>query len=188
MTADTADADRNEPLGELLKSPLKLVLRYNKLPTALILRGVRCTETELPIRGGFADVFIGEFRNKRVALKRVRDVPSSGAGPQGIPIESRKVRARNIAFERAVSSPVVLRLQVFNREVLVWTVLSDQHILSPLGVSPEACHQSSMCIVLPWMSNGTINQYKNKLKEEGKLSGSEFQRHIDRWVNEIVET
>ena len=48
------------------------MLQYDLIPSSLRLEGVRCTDGESLGSGAFADVFCGEYRSERVALKRLR--------------------------------------------------------------------------------------------------------------------
>ncbi|THH27161.1 hypothetical protein EUX98_g7030 [Antrodiella citrinella] len=56
----------------LRRLTMKLTTSYNKLPHAFYLKGVVCTELETVGAGGYADVYIGHWEGKRVALKRIR--------------------------------------------------------------------------------------------------------------------
>ena len=52
---------------------LKMVVKYNILPTSLILEGVRCNDFRDRLTGGsFADVYSGTFGGLKVALKVLR--------------------------------------------------------------------------------------------------------------------
>lgn len=51
---------------------LKLAIEYHVFPSSLILLGVQCDQLTQNEEGGFADVFCGTYRGKKVAVKRVR--------------------------------------------------------------------------------------------------------------------
>lgn len=58
--------------NKLRRTTLKVAMQYEILPTALVLKGVQCIETELRGAGGFSDVFCGTYKGQPVALKRLR--------------------------------------------------------------------------------------------------------------------
>ena len=47
-------------------------MKYDKLPTLLILKFVECTDHDQRASGGFADVFCGTYAGAKVGLKRFR--------------------------------------------------------------------------------------------------------------------
>lgn len=51
---------------------LKLAITYDILPTALALEEVQCDDREVHGAGGHADVYCGNHRDLKVALKRLR--------------------------------------------------------------------------------------------------------------------
>ena len=55
--------------------------------------------------------------------------------------------------------------QAFYRETLMWKGLSHDHVMFFLGVSEDAL-PNKVCMVLPWMENGSVMKYL-----EAKLQG-----------------
>ena len=47
-------------------------MEYDVVPTLIVLRGVRCTDTSQQGAGAFADVYCGTYGGLKVALKRLR--------------------------------------------------------------------------------------------------------------------
>ena len=71
--------------NKLRKVSLKVSLKYNILPTRLVLQGVRLLDNEQHSAGGFADVFRGVYGTEKVALKRLRScLMSSESQKEGI--------------------------------------------------------------------------------------------------------
>lgn len=58
--------------NKLRKLCLKISIKYDVLPKALVLQGVQLTDRDQRGTGGFADVFCGTFGRYKVALKRLR--------------------------------------------------------------------------------------------------------------------
>lgn len=65
-------SERTEEIrGPALQLLFKMVLKYDKLPSLLWLRGVTCEETESRDSGGFANVYYGTYDSEPVAVKRL---------------------------------------------------------------------------------------------------------------------
>ena len=62
--------------GRLRRLSLKLAVAYNILPTLLMFEGVKRTSVKPVGNGGFGDVYRGEYRGLKVALKGLRVYPS----------------------------------------------------------------------------------------------------------------
>ncbi|THH26870.1 hypothetical protein EUX98_g7314 [Antrodiella citrinella] len=136
----------------LRRLTMKLVLRHNKLPRAFYLKGVNSTEKENRGAGGFADVFIGEWKGKAVALKRLR------------------VESKSTQVEEALQKQ-------FCRESILWMHLDHEHVLPFYGVSDDA-FSLSICMVSPWMHNGNIRHYINDVLRETYHVGGQELVHI----------
>ncbi|TCD61327.1 hypothetical protein EIP91_008588 [Steccherinum ochraceum] len=160
---DPAVTQHRTSQRQLLRLLLKLVLRYDKLPTFLLLQGVRCLETESRGSGGFADVFYGEYESAPVALKRLRVYAAAPA--------SQKAKLR----------------QAFLREAILWMNLSHTNVLPFAGVAEEVFKNPTLCMVLPWMPNGNIRQYRDEMQGQGKLDGPLFDMQISQWLQGIAE-
>ena len=88
---DAADQELAEiPRSRSRRLLLKLALKYGRLPTLLLLKGVYCTDSESRGSGGFADVFSGSFNNSPVALKHLRTFATA--------TEDQKLRMRQVRF------------------------------------------------------------------------------------------
>lgn len=61
--------------SKLRRLILKISIEYDRFPTELILKGVRCPElgSSKHGSGAFADVFCGTYGELKVALKCLRD-------------------------------------------------------------------------------------------------------------------
>ncbi|TCD65146.1 hypothetical protein EIP91_003039 [Steccherinum ochraceum] len=147
---------------KLLRLLLKLVLRYDKLPTFLLLRRVRLLETESRGSGGFADVFYGEYESEPVALKRLRLYATASV------TEKERIR------------------RAFLREAILWMNLSHPNVLPFAGVAEDAFSNPTLCMVLPWMPNGNIRQYRDELERQGKLEGPLFDTQIFQWATDGI--
>ena len=58
-------------------------------------------------------------------------------------------------------------LQTFCREAVVWKTLNHRYVLPFLGIDVESFPRQP-CVVSPWMTNGTINEFlqQNHAKEK----------------------
>ncbi|KAF8192687.1 hypothetical protein K438DRAFT_1472654, partial [Mycena galopus ATCC 62051] len=101
------------------------------LPSSLFITGVIGKEDRPMFGGGYGDIYRAEHEGKTVALKHMRAVH----------------------FMRGSD----LR-QKFCSEALVWKDLHHPHILPFLGIEKD-CFPSSLCMVSPWMENGTVINY-----------------------------
>ncbi|TCD61804.1 hypothetical protein EIP91_007890 [Steccherinum ochraceum] len=148
--------------SRVLRSLLKAVLRFDMLPSALLLKGVRCNDTESRGSGGFADVFYGEYSYTPVALKRLR---AYAAAPASVKLKLR---------------------QAFNREAILWMNLSHPNILQFWGVSTDVFRHPAICMVLPWMPNGNIRQYRDQLYGHSGFDEVALAADALRWLHEIA--
>ncbi|KAJ6601110.1 kinase-like domain-containing protein [Mycena vulgaris] len=112
---------------------VKLSETSDILPHTVSIEGVTLGNPHPVSRGGFADIYYGEYGNRAVALKR-------------------------LIIRRDQDSPKIQR--VFRREALVWQQLRHPNILPFLGVTVVDKFPSSMCMVSPWMENGTIRELR----------------------------
>ncbi|THH29179.1 hypothetical protein EUX98_g5005 [Antrodiella citrinella] len=144
----------------LRRLTMKLTVHHNKLPHAFYLKGVTCSEKESRGAGGFADVFIGEWKGEGVALKRLRVQTNSSQADEALHKQ-------------------------FCRESLLWMHLDHEHVLPFYGVSDDA-FSLSICMVLPWMHNGNIRHYVNVLRETHHIGGQELVQSINQWLHQIT--
>ncbi|KAJ7216754.1 kinase-like domain-containing protein [Mycena rebaudengoi] len=129
---------------------LKLSEACDKLPSSLFITGVSGRDHDATFGGGFGDIYQASYGGKTVALKRMR------------------------TFHRG-SELRRIRLQ-FCREALIWQDLKHPYILPMLGIDRES-FPSSLCMVSPWMENGTVLNY---LEEHGR-------QDVDRLLWEVAQ-
>ncbi|THH21605.1 hypothetical protein EUX98_g8333 [Antrodiella citrinella] len=137
---------------------LKLSTRCEKLPTSLFLMGVKCSETECYSVGSFADIYIGEYEGRKVALKRLR------------------------MFQMIHESKKNRMTAAFYYESLIWKNLRHQHVLTFLGVA-DSLFTRGLCMVLPWMPFGHIRHALDDFRISSPLF--DLTPQIQKWIHEI---
>ncbi|KAJ6457246.1 kinase-like domain-containing protein, partial [Mycena sanguinolenta] len=113
---------------------LKLSEACDKLPSSLFITGVAGRTEHPAFGGGFGDIYQASYGGKTVALKHARTFQRDA--------EQRRIRLQ------------------FCREALVWQHLQHPFILPFIGIDRET-FPSSLCMVSPWMENGTVLRYLN---------------------------
>ncbi|KAF7378237.1 Kinase-like protein [Mycena sanguinolenta] len=131
----------------------KLCEKSNQVPRSLIICGVVQRDQCISVAGGFADVHRAMYQGQSVALKHMR---------MFLDIDQQDMRRR------------------FYREALIWQRLRHPNIVPLIGIDTEN-FPPSLCLVSPWMKNGTVNAYLR-----GK-EGDERQRTINRLIREIAQ-
>ncbi|KAJ6518288.1 kinase-like domain-containing protein [Mycena vitilis] len=131
----------------------KLAKACDKLPSSLFIYGVDQRDEHASFCGGFGDVFKAMYHGNPVALKHMRIF--QGTDQQHI---KRK----------------------FTREALVWQRLRDPYIVPLIGIDTES-FPSSLCLVSPWMRNGTVIKYLTG------IGRADRQRTVDRLIHEIAQ-
>ncbi|KAJ3798406.1 kinase-like domain-containing protein [Lentinula aff. detonsa] len=119
-----------------LKSMRHLNREHGVLPPSMYLEGLVCESKTAVAGGGFADIWIGRWEDKRVCVKVLR-------------------------FFQCGSDREKL-LKDLSKEVLLWRQLKHPNILPFLGINTEL-FSPSYCIISPWMSNGDIMSYARQL-------------------------
>ncbi|KAF7790130.1 hypothetical protein EIP86_001082 [Pleurotus ostreatoroseus] len=132
----------------LRRISIKLADRAGDLPQALKLTGVELQHST-PIRGGsFADIFLGTFHGRKVAMKRLR-----------------------CFLEQGIDDHIKLGKK-FCREALMWKNLRHLNVLPFLGIvtpGPKLLDGlQETYLVSPWMNNGHVRAYVNGLASESK--------------------
>ncbi|KAJ7041246.1 hypothetical protein C8F04DRAFT_1177432 [Mycena alexandri] len=125
----------------------KLSESSDKLPSSLFISGVTGREEHPSFAGGFGDIYRASYGGKTVALKHMRHIQSA---------ELRDIRLR------------------LCREALVWKDLRHPYILTFIGIDRDSI-PSSLCMVSPWMEQGTILNY---LKDHGRSNADKFLSEI----------
>lgn len=64
---------------------------------------------------------------------------------------------------------------------MLWTRLVHSHIVPFLGVS-EDVFEGTLCMVLPWMENGSLREYLVVLRRDRKLADEELVAALNKWV------
>ncbi|KAJ7845613.1 kinase-like domain-containing protein [Mycena olivaceomarginata] len=104
-------------------------------------------------RGGFADIFLGKYKGQTIALKRLQ-----------------------------VYQPEPNKMSKFSKEVLPWVHLKHDYVLPCFGLDKKSFEGDPPCIVTPYMSNGTMNNFvKNR---NGTLSD----RRVDQLLFETAHS
>ncbi|KAJ7659047.1 kinase-like domain-containing protein, partial [Mycena polygramma] len=123
------------------------------LPSSLLIYGVTQRDEHASFCGGFGDVFKAMYQGNPVALKHMRIFQGT---------DQRHIRRK------------------FAREALVWQRLRHQYIAPLIGIDTES-FPSSLCMVSPWMRNGTVIKYLTG------IGHAERQRTVDRLIHEIAQ-
>ncbi|KAJ7273254.1 kinase-like domain-containing protein [Mycena rebaudengoi] len=117
---------------------MKLSEACDRLPSSLFITGVSGRDHDATFGGGFGDIYRASYNGKTVALKHMRTFYRGS--------ELRRIRLQ------------------FCREALIWQHLKHPYILPMLGIDCET-FPSSLCMVSPWMENGTVLKY---LEQHGR--------------------
>ncbi|KAF7378260.1 Kinase-like protein [Mycena sanguinolenta] len=131
----------------------KLCEKSDRVPSSLIIAGVIPRDNCVSIAGGFADVHQAMYQGQSVALKHLRMFEDT---------DQRDMRQR------------------FYHEALIWQHLRHSNIVPLIGINTEA-FPSSLCLVSPWMKNGTVNAYLRGRE------GDERRRIVNRLIREIAQ-
>ncbi|KAJ7231344.1 kinase-like domain-containing protein [Mycena rebaudengoi] len=129
---------------------IKLSNACDKFPSSLFITGVSGRDNHPTFGGGFGDIYRASYNGKTVALKQMRSFQRGS--------DLRRIRSK------------------FCREALIWQHLKHPCILPMLGIDQESL-PSSLCMVSPWMENGTVLKY---LEEHGR-------RDVDKLLWEVAQ-
>ncbi|KAJ8079540.1 hypothetical protein PM082_011127 [Marasmius tenuissimus] len=125
--------DQDQALGNFRhqahKILVKLLEAQDILPACLFIKGVKRRDSEAFFGGTFGDIYRARFRSEDVALKRVR------------------------VFQNTTDRRKIIR--GLCREALLWRTLEHPFVLPFRGMDADA-FPSLLCLVSPWMKNGTI--------------------------------
>ncbi|KAJ7778415.1 kinase-like domain-containing protein [Mycena metata] len=124
----------------------------DRLPSSLFITGVTGRNEHPAFAGGFGDVYEASYGDKKVAVKHIRYFLASSASD-----------IRNI------------RLKLY-REALLWKDLRHPYILPFIGIDLKS-FPSSLCLVSPFMENGTVLSYLNSYGRE----------HVDKFLHETAK-
>ncbi|KAL0953745.1 hypothetical protein HGRIS_004935 [Hohenbuehelia grisea] len=123
---------------------LKLMIRLSeichRLPSSLFVKDSVPLDTEPVSCGNFSDIYRAIYQGEVVALKRLR------------------------IFQPDRDSSQFKFRQKFCREALFWRHVRHPNVMPFIGIDSET-FGSSLCLVSPWMQNGTVLRY---LKGNGR--------------------
>lgn len=136
----------------------QLSFRSDQLPSALFLTGVVCNDLEAVRGGSFADILTGTYNGRVVAIKRLR------------------------TFSGALADQTAKFRLALQREALIWSMLSHDHVLPFLGTSVTIL-KASLCLILPWMENGNVIDCLNQLKLEERF---DLQQLVHKWIHQVA--
>jgi len=157
VTSDYSRLGLSDPNPKAIRVALRHLCHEKELlPTSLTLPGVECTDREVIRGGSFADIIRGQYRGKTIAIKRLRMFSSS------------KIETKHKLY--------------LQREALIWSMLSHDHVLPFLGTD-TTLFQHSLSLILPWMDNGNVMDYFEKLRSE-KREGLRVLIH--RWIHQVA--
>ncbi|KAF9269180.1 kinase-like protein [Marasmius fiardii PR-910] len=117
---------------------VKLSESQDILPACLFIKGVKRQDLEAFYGGTFGDIYRARYRNEDVALKRIR------------------------VFQNTTDRHKIVR--GLCREALLWRTLKHPFVLPFRGMDNET-FPSLLCLISPWMKNGTILKH---LRENGR--------------------
>ncbi|TDL22635.1 kinase-like protein [Rickenella mellea] len=140
VTASTGPDDRIHIQCE--QTLRRLCGRAGLLPSSFILKDELCKDGEHAITaGGFADVFSGTYKGKKVALKALRVYGNENL---------KKVQ------------------KSFCREAVFWRRFSHPNIVPFLGISDPKLFP--LCMVSQWMANGNLLVYLRRYPRANRLN------------------
>ncbi|KAH8103138.1 kinase-like domain-containing protein [Cristinia sonorae] len=162
---DAAGMQSYAARNRLRRWSIKLAFAHDILPKALFLQDVKCSaDTDYRASGGFADVYCGSYRGQLVAIKRIR-------GDSEIPDDQKNIVRRDLC-----------------RETLLWKNLSHRHVLPFLGVSNDVFPTGTVCMVLPWVSRGSVRKFSATLRLRRELKGAFLIECLDEWVRRSMSS
>jgi len=128
------------------------------VPQTLRLRGVQRIH-DIPISGSdTADVYLGRYEGRKVALKRFR-------------IFMRTEHERRLH-------------RTFYREAAKWKDLQHKNVLPFLGIDLTD-HARTWCVVTPWMTHGNIRNFITTLKDSHLFDIDSLR--LNKWLTQIAK-
>ncbi|KAG6883011.1 hypothetical protein C0992_009984 [Termitomyces sp. T32_za158] len=114
---------------ELIIGAQRLCKHSGLYPTCYSLNGIKVTDEDPINRGGFADIYRGEFQGRLVCLKVIRLYQSTDIKD----------------FMKHCS-----------REAILWSQLRHLNVLPFYGLY---WYKNQVCLISPWMDKGDVREY-----------------------------
>ncbi|EIN13459.1 hypothetical protein PUNSTDRAFT_58411, partial [Punctularia strigosozonata HHB-11173 SS5] len=111
---------------------VNLLTKFHCLPPSFFISGVDLRSQRPVTSGGFGDIYQGTYEGKTVAIKLFR-------------------------MYKPANGPLLMNRR-FYREAFVWRSLEHPHVLPFYGID-SALFCPGLCIVSPWMENGTLTDH-----------------------------
>jgi serine/threonine protein kinase len=143
-----ADSDHR---SKVIRFMVDLALQSKQLPASLFVSDVHVPRRDIVESGGCSDIFQGQYRGEKVAVKRLRIRGQAQA--------LQMVHEVGVLLLRWVLSVTLMSPQSFCKESLVWRQLTGHpNVLPFYGVDKET-FKDHVALVSPWMSRGSLKQY-----------------------------
>lgn len=167
---------------KLRKIALLHIYEYKILPSRLLLKNVRREDDKQYGSGAFSNVFCGLYDGHKVAIKQLKLFVMSS--------ESRQRQVKQVRYCFILLrdySLMILLLQAFHRESVIWYGLLHKNIVPFLGVSQDVIGDS-LCMVLPWYGNGSLRGHLDKAYAEGRYHDTEesLKMTLTQWVSRAI--
>jgi len=117
-----------------------------RLPDSMVITEKIEVGDEILASGGFADVRIGKYMGRLVAVKTMRLAEKD---------DTLKIRKVSVS---GFFSTVLTVLQQFCKEAILWNTVSHPNVLKLAGVQGDM-EQGQFITVSEWMARGDIMQY-----------------------------
>lgn len=159
LSIDSKPGPRDHARGEALKQILqRLNVRLSetslRLPQSVHITGVTILGREPIACGAFADIYMGEYRGNRVAVKRLRGSPSRDHEQLGT-----RARVRAEGLHCLYNSQLTEHLQKLYREISLCKGLEHPNIIPFFGVNRGVFDANAICIVTLWAEHSGVAQY-----------------------------
>ncbi|TCD66906.1 Leucine-rich repeat serine/threonine-protein kinase 2 [Steccherinum ochraceum] len=142
---------------------IRMAAKHLVIPRAVLIQDKVTIQAEdaLYVRGTFSKVYYGLLQGQAVAIKCPTVPQTSG------PLEAAEFR------------------KMMYRESLLGVGLTHKHVLPFIGVT-IITFPGIPCMVTPWMVNGPLRSFSEKVLKEQMLSDFDFSAAAYRWLVEIA--
>ena len=159
--------------GKCLSAVRRICSRQALLPRSLQIPMCYDRSGAPRYRGGFADVWKGEYQGCDVAVKVLRVYSTSDLTK--IKSVSRHIPAKTVCH------PADAHEQKFCKEVVTWSALRHPNVVSLLGVTTD---KDQFAMVSEWMTNGNINEFT---KAHGEVNRFELVHLLFLFTTNITD-